>query len=285
MRNNTYLLERARELFTSRRDLLQLLDDSVLAEYGLTPPEVRLFAACLIEKEAGLASAERLAAAQGCQASLLPYARQSLQTKGLLALDGDTISLPALSALRVESEEEAFVAPTLPPEPKLVFKPMRQRVVSMARAEKTPAAGLAQVYALLYGAGHPRRNAGQFFGVLGKIAQALGTDAAALLLLEYAHAQFEGDPLAELLPIAIGRGKGYRPENAPDEDAQQNERLFADRASWELRMRRWLHEYGGEPPAGTVAAGAPTPEQATADLRQIASDFARWRQAGSPAFR
>lgn len=198
------------------------------------------------------------------------FTLEGLEERGLVVQDGAAglDASPFLKRLRVtRPEEDEERKPTQPPRRNLVFKPVRQLVVMMAREGNNSARALAEVYSFLYG--KPER--GPNFGVLGKIANLLGRDRAALFLLEHCHRQFEGDPLKELLPLAIGLA-GWREEKkvTPDDKAQ----AARDRQQWLERMERWrrfdLIEEGG--------IAFKTPEQREADERQRRLDFRRWEQ-------
>lgn len=275
------IVERVRERYTEHPDLAQLFDDSVVSFFDLTPPEVKVLAALLLSD--GDDEQARPLTELAPRAFNLTVA--SLADKGLVAAVEGRLSLePAQRRLRMEWADEVpwWKDHTAPPR-KVVFRPIREQVAVLARSGQSPAAGLAAVYAWLYG----RRLARKDFGVLGKLANQLGTVRAGLFLLEHCCDHFDGDPLQELIPLATFLGNGGRTE----EDVAEDEEIRkgwqdADEASWRARMLRW-HNEGGKlhALAGIDAAedaGLIWPEQAEADRRQVELDYARWEAAGQP---
>lgn len=291
---NSYLIERAREVLTSRPDLLRVFDESVVTACELTPPEVKVLAACVIAGAEGADSAIELAGEAGVKRLAAEFAVDSLEKKGLLRLEDRTIDLaPLARLLRVEVAEEAPKVEGRP-EQQLVFRPLREQVVAIARSDPHPVRGLAAAYCFVFGRSIRGPNSGKIYGALGKIVNALGTDKAALFFLEYATYVFAGEPVYELLPHALQRAKPYRPADAPDEAEQRRELATMADNAWRARMRRWLAE-GGEIHAlvgidqaeeGTKL-GYCTPglssHQAEADRRQVKLDFAEWRRRGETA--
>lgn len=283
MRQN-YLVQRVREAYQERPDLAGLLDDSVVASYGLTPPEVKALAACLLAGDNGVSAACAIAAREGLEAELFDTSLRSLQKRGLLRVDGGRLDFRgAEERLRVQTPEEVPSKEREAPECRVVLRPLRETVAAMATSEKTPAAGLGRVYSFIFGRQVERKE----WGLLGKLANLLGPKEAALFLLEHAHRPFyDKNPLAELFPLAAARAKEWRPEGAPDPEEQAAERRQSDEASWRLRMRRWLDV--GDLRANLKAidererAGLVWPEQAEADRRQVKLDFKRWEAAGRP---
>lgn len=280
------LVEQARVVLSSRPDLAQLLDDSVISHFELTPLEAKVFAALLVEDGNALTASERCIQ-EGMRAGQINASLQSLEQRELVARSGpSSYSLePAQQRLRVELPEEPEPGePGEPPDRKVVLRPLREVVCEMAASARTPAAGLGRVYAFLYG----RRPQQRTYGLLGKLASLLGVREGALFLLEHCSTGYAKDPLVELIPLAVARSRGWRPEDAPDEAEQRREREQAESVAWRQRMQRWFFEYGGK--EGAIKSvneaeflGRVTPDQAGATKRQISKDFERWEQEGRPA--
>jgi hypothetical protein len=115
------------------------------------------------------------------------------------------------------------------------MRPIRERVIIDARQGNNAQKGLAKVYAELYG---PVPQWG--WGILGKIVELLGRDQGALFLLEHSYKEMRS-PLHELLPQAVARAKGYRPDDAPD---------VAEQKRFEAAVYREALRKRGELPQG-----------------------------------
>lgn len=289
-----HLVQRVREVYKERPELARLLDESVAAVYGLTPPEVKALAAALLAGESGVQAAHAIAEREGLDLELFETSLYSLRKKGLLKIaDGQFDFTPAQERLRMQTPEEVPSKPREAPDCRVVPRPLREVVMAMASSGRSPAAGLGAVYSFVFG----RPVGPKGFGVLGKIANLIGTRDAALMMLSHATHHFDGDPLNALLALATAQSKEWRPEGAPDPEEQAAERRQSDEASWRLRMRKWVGEYGGENHALASIDQAEEmtkqglcnppywPEQAEADRRQVKLDFDRWRRAGKPDLR
>lgn len=288
---SNHLVERFREAYKDRPDFLALFSETAVSIYDLLPPEIKTLAAALLAGESGVQSAMAIAECEGIDLDLFDASLRSLQRKRLLFVkDGQFDFSPAQERLRMQIAEEARATQYEAPEVRLVVRPLAEVVAAMASSEKSPAAGLGKVYSFVFG----REVSGRQWGVLGKIANLIGTRRAALLLLENATNAFEGDPMNALLAMASARSKEWRPEGAPDPEEQRRERNEAADTGWRMRMRRWMWEYGGENHALAAIDQAEdmsregrcnpplSPEQAEADRRQVRLDFARWKALGCP---
>lgn len=287
----THIVQRVREVYKEHPDLIRLIDNSVAAVYGLTPPEIKVLAAALLAGEGGVPAAHAIAAKEGVDPELFETSFYSLSKKKLLNVaDGQFDFSPTQERLRMLLPDEVFSHPGDAPDCRVVPRSLRDVVLAMAFSERSPVAGLGAVYSFVFGL--PVEPKG--YGVLGKLAKLIGTKEAALLMLAHATYHFDSDPLHALLALAISRSKERRPENAPDPEEQEAERRQSDEASWRLRMRKWINEYGDEQRALAAIDQAEAltkqgvrnppywPEQAEADRRQVKLDFARWRKAGKP---
>lgn len=279
-----HLVQRVREVYGDRPELADLLSDSVVAVYALTPPEVKALAACLLAGESGVSAAHAIAEREGLDLELFESSLYSLQRRGLMKIvDGRFDFRPAQERLRVQTPEEVPSREREAPECRVVPRSLREMVAMMAVSEKSPAAGLGRVYAFIFGREVKKTD----WGLLGKLANILGPREAALFLLEHAHRPFyEQNPLVELFPMAASRAKEWRPEGAPDPEEQAAERRQSDEASWKLRMRRWLEV--GDLRQNLLrideqeTLGLIWPEQAEANRRQVRLDFKRWENLGRP---
>ncbi len=216
------LVEALRAAHQHNPDLVQLVDGGVALALGLSHFERVALAGLLLELDYRKAM-ERT----GVKPTHFKAAVASLMERGLLEIterDGKTaISFEgAARVLRMqttheaEQEREALAdaedrePPVGRPQPRLIMRPIRERLLLDARSGSNAQRGLAKVYAQLYG---PVPQHG--WGALGKIANLLGRDQGALFLLEHSYKQMR-NPLQELLPLAVARAKGFRPDDAPD---------------------------------------------------------------------
>lgn len=271
--------EHVKQVFEERErpELAALIDDTVADHFGLTPPEVKTLCAVLLAEGGNILAAFPLT---GLKQGMYQGALASLEAKGLVEITGGTVSVaPMQQQLRVLMPDEAEQSP--PTEPlarKVVLRPIAEQVVAMMREARNPAAGLARVYAFVFGQPSHQLN----FATLGKIVNAFGDGPAAqrraaLFLLSKATEDLGPNPLAHLLPLAIGYGKvfkdhGFRPDSAPDPDELREAFSQADESNWKARLRRWqVYALQGW-------TSAPTQEQAEADQRQYRADIARWER-------
>lgn len=204
------LVDDARKAFAGRT-LVEVLHEDTVLLLGLTPGEVKVFAALLLA-DGDMERASGYAMLNGVGHNRFEPLLQSLVARQLIELsDGKVSFAPAETTLRgLRADEVAFTEGD-EPSTKLVLQPLRVRVVALARQLENPAASLGLVYQLVFGA-VPQ---GKEWALLGLIVKALGRDKAALLLLENAT---NPSPtlLHDLVGMAKARANGFRPEDAPD---------------------------------------------------------------------
>lgn len=274
--------ERFQQAYTERPDFLALVAEETVTAYKLSPPEIKVLCAALLVEDGDIYKALELT---GLDTDLFKMGLQSLRKKGLATYSAGKIGVePMQRTLRVQTPEEVLTLDKLEPPPvKLVPRSLREVVISMARGGKTPAAGLGAVYSFVFG----EVPLGRDYGMLGKIANTLGVDKAALLMLERATWAFDQNPLSVLIAMAQARSTEWRPEDAPDVEEQRTEYQAIERASWVARMKRWLVLGGSyaqveEATLRAHAAGELSAEQNRADQRQARIDFDRWEAEGRP---
>lgn len=284
--------ERVKEAYKDRPDLLELVDESVIDLFALSSYEVKTLCALLLA--GNVIDAVPLT---GLKDGLVQRCVQSLVMKELIALQDGVIDFsPAQRQLRVQEEEEAErAAATDPPPVRIVCRSLKEQVLVMVREAPNSTAGLARVYAFLYGRGGKVP-----FPLLGKMAKELGSPSrTALFLLQHAADDLGPNPLQSLLPLAIGYGKvhrdgGFRPDDAPDPDQLKADFIAMGGASWLNRMRKWQAQANalGEPLERISLYDEPddyqpvltTKEQYEADRKQYKTDVARWVSLGRPEF-
>jgi hypothetical protein len=212
------LVEAVKVAYQHNPDLARLVGDDVVLALGLSHYERLALAGLLLE----LSYSKAMVRTQ-VRPTLFKAAVASLAERGLIELQDDGITFNgAATAMRMQTTAEAAAEeaaradaedrepPVGRPKTGLVMRPIRERVIMDARAGKTAPQGLAKVYAQLYG---PVPQFG--WGVLGKLANLLGRDQGALFLLEHSYKPMR-NPLRELLPQAVARSRGYRPDDAPE---------------------------------------------------------------------
>src|SRR5215216_1043361 len=157
--------QHVQEVFAERErpELAELVDDTVVEHFGLTPPEIKALCAALLAEGGNILAAFPLT---GLKQGMYQMALQSLEAKGLIELkDGAILVEPMQRQLRVLMPEEAEQpVQTEAPQRKVVLRPLSEQVVAMMREARSPAAGLARVYAFVFGQPKHRLN----FAVLGK---------------------------------------------------------------------------------------------------------------------
>lgn len=279
------IVERARERLADRPDLLQLVDDAVVAQFGLYAAEVKVLAALLLT-DGSLLEAAKLT---GTSNAAFQVAFDNLTARGLATVQKGHVSLEGMQQqLKVETDEEAAREANIP-QPVIVLRSVPEQVAALARSSLNGAAALGRVYAFLFG-----RRASNY-PLLGRFVKEFGSAGkAGRFLLEHLLDDFQGkEPLMALLPLAIAVNRGWRPDDAPDVEEQKAEASRADEASWRARMKRWLNNGGLEQNLADLDQWEHdsamdyvdrylSPEQAEADRRQVRLDFARYDKEGRP---
>lgn len=218
------LTERARALYERTGDL-----DFIDGSLGLSSPEMRVLAAFLVA-EGNYGKARALLP----KFDKLTFDRQavSLNSKGWIGRE-DSLVVFDETRLRLQTPEEPERERGQRPVIRVVKRPMRERLIMMVQAGKNPVAGLADVYTELYGGSVNGRD----WGMLGKILQALGPSRAPVFLLEFASKPMQ-NPLAELMPLAVARGKGYgRVETAERVEERKANAHAMDYAALKSRLK------------------------------------------------
>lgn len=213
------LVEDVQRAYEADPTIRKLIEPSTIEVLGLTRPEVITLCALLLAGGDARAAAETIQGA-GVKEQAMKAAAHSLAERGLITRTEDPARWTfegVEAAMRVQTDEEAEDPEhsEVQPSPKLVLRPMRERVIFEVRQGQTPAAGLGRVYTLLYG---PPKS--KDYPLLGMMAKELGRDRAALFLLEHCHQQFR-NPLAELIGLARAQAAGFRPADAPEVDEQR----------------------------------------------------------------
>ena len=252
------IVDTLRAAYAEQQTLRGLVDEQVVDNLGLLPSEERALAAAII---AGQASAAR--------ALLVEAGMNEIAASNALWAVSQRVPLwDAFDQLDEDAVSAPF-RPTTDGKSKLAFRPVRDTVRIWAREGRNPAAGVGKVYAWLFGIDGPLN-----WPLLGKLANRLGTEGAALFLLDHAADNLGRDPLSELFPLAMAIAQQQNPEPTPEQKA---EALSSERASWLKRVQRWQTNY---PPAPERYSSA---EQYEADTRQRAADLARWEAEDRPA--
>lgn len=250
------IVEVLRATYTAQQTLRGLIDEQVVDHLGLLPSEERALAAAVIAGSAGAA-----------RSLLVDNGMNSIAASNALWSVAQRVPLfDALDQLN-EDEVTALFRPTTNEKPRLAFRSVRDTVRIWAREGRNPAAGVGKVYAWLFGVAGPLN-----WSLLGKLANRLGTEGAALFLLDHSADNLGRDPLSELFPLAMAIAQQQNPEPTPEQKA---EALGSERASWLRRVQRWQ-----TPPERERYENA---EQYEADVRQRGADLARWEAEGRPA--
>jgi hypothetical protein len=233
-----HLMERVRSAYEAQetKDLRALISPTTVEALELTSLEARVLVALLIA--GGVFHEVRplvWAPGGGPSSEALVATLTSLQNRGLIEpvqpYNGNYTFEGLVRALRPQDPEEAEQAAS----PKLVLRPLRTRMLLLARDAETPIRGLARVYAYIFGA----EPTGQDWGILGLYVKELGLDRAVAFFVEHAGDVLE-KPLHQLLPLARGIAKNLRPLDGgpPPEEDDWRARLFEQALRGRLQMYR-----------------------------------------------
>lgn len=283
-----HLVSRVQEVYAARGNppLLQLVHPSTLDALELSSGEAKALCGMLLAAAnngtGSLVSAQSLAE---MKAAPFVAAIQSLVAAELVVIDLNerTFDLgPAERVLRVEStyELEQQVAGGFrdpwedyeEPPHTLVLRPLKDMILTLARSSPG-ARGLARVYSHVFG----RSVNGNEWAMLGAISKALGTDQAALLILENATQPWP-NPLSELMRFAKARERGFA--SSEEVEAGRRQQQVLERAALKQRMQRWWR-YGSSfqqvaAYLRTLEVEGQSPKQTDQDLLDARRDFAAW---------
>ena len=249
------------------------MDEASRDALGLSATEAAVLMALLLHNGNDAAAAQELRMPDPMFYQVLLSLRERDYVVFGAAADGSpTYTVKVAERLTLKTEQQRLQPPTH----KVVLRPLREQVVMVARSDQNPVRGAARAYTFVFG--REVKN----WAVLGKMVNALGVDATARLFLEHSLDAFDGDPLYELLPLAVARAKqDWRPEELGPAEPSRREQDAWERRAFLDRMEKWRTylrqmELGIDPFEG--AQYRLRPQQVEIDRRQMQADLDRWER-------
>ncbi len=234
------LTQRLRQQYEEQaeKNLLELISPTTVEALELTSLEAKVLVALL------LAGGNRSGAMEYAGVTTLKFEATvySLLSRDLVEAAEDGFTFNGLvRTLRHQDPEEPSAEES---SPKLILRPLVNRMILLARSGSTPIRGLAAVYAYIFGQEPTQRD----WGILGLYVRELGLDRAARFFVEHAGDELQA-PLQQLLPLARAIAKNITPTDGrrPQEELDMKARLLAQALKMRLQNYDRVRREGGDP--------------------------------------